>query len=693
MSSLTIGTFTDFRIGKGFPRNVLGYRYLEHGLFSMNLNVTYDTNTQSTAPAAFFSAVNYVVSLFESTFTNNVTVNIEIGYGNFPYDSSAVPALGESEQNGLTWADYGRVRQALLNEGAPGANTLSAAPPLSGGLVIDSAEAKALGLSGASSALDGWVGIASDTMLQQQANGSWSYSVAATPGGNQYDLVGVLEHEISEILGRTSYLDAPGEYGIMDLYRYASAGVRQTGTGGPAYFSTNGGVTNLGNWNTLPVGDLGDWAGSVGPDAFLAFSSAGQLNGFTARDLALMSSLGWTTGNTGANVFVDASGGNQVVVGTSTGNETVWGGAGDLILGGGGNETIGGAPGTTIIGGAAGNEFIDACRGNQSVVGGSGGNETIWGALSDTVTAGGGGSETIGGVFGETIIGSNGADVFIDATGGSESIAGGTAGNATVWTAAGDTVQGGTGNATIGGVAGVAMVGGAGGNQFLDASQGDQSIRGGSGGNETIWGAASDSITAGTGGNETIGGVFGETIGGSNGASVFINATAGSQSIAGGSGGNETVWSGAGDTIAAGSGNATIGGVAGDTIIGGAGNTFLDGTAGSQSILGGKGNSTVWGGARDTIQGASGGGSALIGLTGGNETLRDNGLTSTGYDTVTGFSEATGDRLSIANESAAAIDNVVASAQTSNGNTIISLPDGSIVTLVGVTHIDSSFFS
>lgn len=55
----------------------------------MNLNISYGST--SGAPAAFFSAVNYVVGLFDATFTNNATVNIEIGYGAFPFDGSTVP--------------------------------------------------------------------------------------------------------------------------------------------------------------------------------------------------------------------------------------------------------------------------------------------------------------------------------------------------------------------------------------------------------------------------------------------------------------------------------------------------------------------------------------------------------------------------------------------------------------------------
>ena len=108
------------------------------------------------------------------------------------------------------------------------------------------------------------VGVASDVTLQQ-IGGSWSYSATATPSNNQYYLVGALEHEITEVMGRTSYLPVRNEYGVMDLYRYKASGVRQTGTGGPAYFSTNSGATNLDNWNTQAGGDIGDWREAPAP--------------------------------------------------------------------------------------------------------------------------------------------------------------------------------------------------------------------------------------------------------------------------------------------------------------------------------------------------------------------------------------------------------------------------------------------
>src|SRR5437764_13000796 len=127
----------------------------------MNLNISYSSNTLTNAQAAFFSAVNYVVNAFDSLFTNAVTVNVQIGYGTFPLDNSIVPALGESEQNHVTSVGYSQVVQHLLNEGAPGSGTLSASSPISGLLIIGSAQEKALGCLRPSTSPDGWVGLAS----------------------------------------------------------------------------------------------------------------------------------------------------------------------------------------------------------------------------------------------------------------------------------------------------------------------------------------------------------------------------------------------------------------------------------------------------------------------------------------------------------------------------------------------------
>src|SRR5260370_9688959 len=105
----------------------------------MPINVTYDSNTMATAPSAFFAAVNFVVNLFDTTFTNTATINIEVGYGKFPLDGSTVPALGESLQNNAAFFDYSLVKNTLVSDSAPGATSLLSSSPISGQLVLGTA--------------------------------------------------------------------------------------------------------------------------------------------------------------------------------------------------------------------------------------------------------------------------------------------------------------------------------------------------------------------------------------------------------------------------------------------------------------------------------------------------------------------------------------------------------------------------
>src|SRR5439155_17750696 len=271
----------------------------------MQLNVTYDANTLATAPSGFFSAVNAVVALFHAIFTNNASINIVVGYGDFPYDGSLLTSdLGVSQQNNVVSGNYAQVTQLLAGEGAAGASTLPSSSPISGTLELGSAQQKALGLIGSNSAVDGWVGIASDAELRQLTGGGWSFSATATPAATQYYLVGVIEHEFTEVMGRTSFLTSRGEYGLLDLYRYSGPGIRRTGTGDPAYFSIDNGVTNLDSFNNprVAAGDLADWAPNAGPsgvfrdagaDAFDNNSLPGQINGLSSTDLTVMAALGW----------------------------------------------------------------------------------------------------------------------------------------------------------------------------------------------------------------------------------------------------------------------------------------------------------------------------------------------------------------------------------------------------------------
>src|SRR5262249_13609761 len=165
------------------------------------------------APTGFDAAVKYVTNLYDNLFTANVTVYINVDYGIIDSTNQAVPPLGRSNWN-LNQFSYSTVRQALIHMGAAGSHT----PPTTSlfpnaTLWLTTAQQKALGLLSANfqpgngypyPGVDGYVGVASNQTLTAQFGDTWSFSPTATPAANQFYIVGSLEHEFSEVLGRSA---------------------------------------------------------------------------------------------------------------------------------------------------------------------------------------------------------------------------------------------------------------------------------------------------------------------------------------------------------------------------------------------------------------------------------------------------------------------------------------------------------
>jgi hypothetical protein len=92
------------------------------------------------------------------------------------------------------------------------------------------------------------------------------------------------------------------------------------------------------------------------------------------------------------------------------------------------------------------------------------------------------------------------------------------------------------------------------------------------------------------------------------------------------------------------------------------------------------------------VQGASGGGTALIGFAGGNETFWDDGATTGRHDSISTFNQAGGDRVSL-NPATDTTTNVVASGTTAGGNTTVTFHDGSTLTFIGISSLNTGFFT
>ena len=255
----------------------------------MILNFAYDSSVNG-APAGFTTALNNVKAFFQATFSDPITVNINVGWGEVGGTAMPAGALGASE-TAIARYSWSQVKSALTADARTAIDSSAVAslpatdPTNGGGITVATAEAKALGLSNASGS-DGAVGFAATSYDFDNSNG-------ITAG--QVDFFGVAAHEISEVMGRFLMFDSGAET-VMDLFHFSAPGTRSSTAGG--YFSADNGASSLGAFNAIKGGDFGDWAASVGADSFLASAPAGVMLPVSANDIKAMDAIGWDASST-----------------------------------------------------------------------------------------------------------------------------------------------------------------------------------------------------------------------------------------------------------------------------------------------------------------------------------------------------------------------------------------------------------
>ncbi len=273
------------------------------------INLVWDSSVAS-APSGFESAIASAASYYTTLCSNKEVINIGVGYGKIDGTAMSNGALGESEALGYNLS-YSMVASAMktgasassyagkVNYVAQADASLPSTDPTHGGkFFVSEAETKALGLipggSASSSSLDGYISLSSSA--------SYEFNQTATPG--KYDAVGIAEHELSEVMGRSSSLgsiDGANEYTPLDLFRYSSSGARDL-TPGTGYFSINNGATKLGTYNNPSNGgDAGDWASILSGDSYNAFMGAGTTSVVSPTDVLENAVLGYHLTAAGSN--------------------------------------------------------------------------------------------------------------------------------------------------------------------------------------------------------------------------------------------------------------------------------------------------------------------------------------------------------------------------------------------------------
>ena len=261
------------------------------------------------------NTINGVASLYDAQFTN-ATASVYLTYG--------VTGLGSSTQY-YDYRTYTAYYNALIAN-AVGANDAISNATLGGGannpvvpgsqIAMTSALITALGL-GSGTGIDvtqaacvlGGAGCYNGFITLTNAQ-PWNYRNSVN-NGSQYDFYEVVQHEFNEVLGTSSCLTtvsgAPGlgancvnATGASDLFRYSAAGTRSflaTANGSLAYFSIDGGVTNIAGYNNSPNGsDYGDW--SAGPNRVQNASGSPGVPGvdIANQEIRVLDAIGYKIG-------------------------------------------------------------------------------------------------------------------------------------------------------------------------------------------------------------------------------------------------------------------------------------------------------------------------------------------------------------------------------------------------------------
>ncbi len=259
----------------------------------MNINISYDSSVGS-APAGFTATVQSAVFFLETNYTDAVTINVAVGYGEIAGQPLDPGALGESLTN-LISTSYGQLRSALIADAITGADasaiaSLPVADPTGGHYYVSTAEAKALGLY-SGNGIDGYIGFRAGA-----TNFDFDRSDGIASGA--YDFFGVFLHEITEVMGRQLFAGetvggTPNSFEPEDLFHYAASHARSFSGATPGYFSVDDGATNLVSFNTNASGDFGDWASSAVTDAYRAFAVSGAVTTISDADMIVMDAIGW----------------------------------------------------------------------------------------------------------------------------------------------------------------------------------------------------------------------------------------------------------------------------------------------------------------------------------------------------------------------------------------------------------------
>jgi hypothetical protein len=260
------------------------------------IRATFDSSITGNPNAAAIEAmINRAISIYESLFSDPITIQIRFRYATTAPDGSPLPANLIARSNFVYYVSPWNAAVDALRADATSSNddlAIASLPgsALSANIKPSSANGRAAGRDTPPAMFaDGTVGPGGPYDGIVTLNSSASYQFTRPPNANNYDAQRATEHEIDEVMGLGSRLNLnpPGtDLRPQDVFSWSSAGHRNINSSGTRYFSINGGATNIANFNQNPSGDFGDWLSTACPQVHPyvqnAFSCRGQYSDVTA---------------------------------------------------------------------------------------------------------------------------------------------------------------------------------------------------------------------------------------------------------------------------------------------------------------------------------------------------------------------------------------------------------------------------
>ena len=281
----------------------------------MQINLVWDSSVNS-APAAFKTAVSAAAAYLNQLITNNITVNIQVGYGEDAGSRLTNGTLAEGGPSDGTYLTYAQLKAALTANATSAADAsvlanLPAGDPTNGGqFYVSSSQEKAWGLIPATgTSIDGAVGFSSTVS-------NFNYDTTNRAVAGQYDFMGVAIHEITHALDRYIGTTVNRTYDPMDLFRYSAPGVLQISPSVSGYFSVDGGKTDLKPLDT--TSDYSDWASSVTNDSFDAYANTGAVLAVSSADITLLDVRGYTVASGSLGPSIGGTTAGQAIVDQQT---------------------------------------------------------------------------------------------------------------------------------------------------------------------------------------------------------------------------------------------------------------------------------------------------------------------------------------------------------------------------------------